>query len=106
MESCYHWQNDDLLLSVKVQPKASKDEIIGIQDGALKVRITAPPVDGKANRHLISYLSGVFKVAKSRIELIAGETGRNKRLRIRSPKLLPEQIRRSPPDKDSTDQNQ
>jgi len=92
--SFYRWQNDDLLLTVKVQPKASKDEIIGEQDGALKIRITAPPVDGKANKHLIAYLAGIFKVAKSQIELLAGSSGRNKRLLIHSPRQLPEQIRR------------
>lgn len=94
MTSFYRWQNDDLLLTVKVQPKASKDEIIGEQDGALKIRITAPPVDGKANKHLIAYLAGIFKVAKSQIELLAGSSGRNKRLLIHSPRQLPEQIRR------------
>jgi len=92
--SFYRWQNDDLLLTVKVQPKASKDEIIGEQDGALKIRITAPPVDGKANKHLIAYLAGIFNVAKSQIQLLAGSSGRNKRLLIHSPRQLPDQIRR------------
>lgn len=94
MDSFYRWQNEDLVLTVKVQPKASKDEISGIQDGALKIRITAPPVDGKANKHLIGYLAKLFKVPKSAIELLAGETGRNKRLLIHKPVILPEQIRR------------
>lgn len=94
MDSFYRWQDDDLLLTVKVQPKASRDEISGIQDGALKIRITAPPVDGKANKHLVAYLAKLFRVPKSAIELLAGETGRNKRLLIHRPAKLPEQIRR------------
>lgn len=79
---------------VKVQPKASKDELGDIiinetQADQIKIRITAPPVDGKANKHLIAYLSQLFKVAKSHITLLSGETGRNKKLQIHAPKLLP-----------------
>ena len=105
MGGFYHWQDDDLLLTVRVQPKASKDEISGEQDGALKIRITAPPVDGKANKHLIAYLASIFKVPKSKIELISGETGRNKRLLIHKPKIVPDMIRRQTPGTGSTNQN-
>jgi uncharacterized protein (TIGR00251 family) len=83
------WQGEDLILRVRVQPKASRDEICGLQGEALKVRITAPPVDGKANAHLIKYLSKQFGVAKSAITLLNGETGRDKRLRIHAPARLP-----------------
>lgn len=85
----YQWKDNDLLLSVRVQPKASRDEIIGPYEDVLKIRITAPPVDGKANSHLIQFLAKTFGVPKSRVEIISGETGRVKRLRIYAPTKLP-----------------
>lgn len=86
------WQNNDLLIRIKVQPKASKDEFCEIMGNHLKVRITAPPVDGKANRHLIKFLAKQFKTSKSQIELVSGETSREKRFRISSPRFIPDFI--------------
>ncbi len=96
--SFYQWQNHDLILFVKVQPKASKDELGEVinnetQADQIKIRITAPPVDGKANKHLIAYLGKLFKVSKSQIILLSGETGRNKKLLIQAPKQLPDMIK-------------
>ncbi len=92
----YKWEIDKLHLFIKVQPKASKDEFAEVFTDPLcdriKIRITAPPVDGKANKHLIKYLASVFKVAKGSIETKNGETGRNKHLIIHNPKKLPKQI--------------
>jgi len=82
--------NDDLILDVHIQPRASKDEVVGYHGGRLKIRISAPPVDGKANRHLIDFLAGLFMVAKRDIILLAGESGRDKRFKIVAPKHLPE----------------
>lgn len=97
----YRWQGDTLVLSVRVQPKASKNEIIGpCDDGqggqSLKIRITAPPVDGKANAHLIKFLAKSFGVAKSQVSVVAGETGRNKRISIDAPNRLPLDIPPAP----------
>lgn len=89
----FQWQGEDLVLVVRVQPRASRDEIVGPHGDSLKVRITAPPVDGKANAHLIKYLAKAFGVARSCVELIAGETGREKRLRIKSPGKVPDEAR-------------
>ena len=94
-ESFYQWQEQNLLLRVKVQPKASKDELAEIMGNSLKIRITAPPVDGKANKHLIAFLANIFKVSKSSVTLISGETGREKRLCVTSPKQLPDIIQRT-----------
>lgn len=88
----YRWEGDTLFLKVRVQPRASRDEFGEAQEDYLKVRITAPPVDGKANAHLIRYLAEVFRVAKSRITLLDGETAREKRLRIEAPRALPPAI--------------
>lgn len=82
MADWYVWQGSDLLLRVSVQPRARRDEICGIQGEALKVRITAPPVDGKANAHLIAYVATQCGVSKSAVSLISGESSRHKRLRI------------------------
>ncbi|MCK4585706.1 MAG: YggU family protein, partial [Gammaproteobacteria bacterium] len=83
-----------LLVSVRVQPGASHNEIVGIVSDALKIRITAPPVDGRANSHLIKYLAKTFGVAKSRVNLVSGDNNRNKRLRIHSQIDLPAGISR------------
>jgi uncharacterized protein (TIGR00251 family) len=85
----YRWQGDDLLLTLRIQPRASRDEIAGPYGDALKVRITAPPVDGKANAHLLRFLAELFGVSPSAVELISGETGRDKRVKITRPQHLP-----------------
>jgi hypothetical protein len=85
----YQWQDDDLVLNIRVQPRAAHDGFAELMGEQIKLRITAPPVDGKANRHVIGFLAKTFKVAKTDISIIAGETGRNKRVRIHRPRQLP-----------------
>lgn len=88
------WQGDDVLLRLRVQPRASRDEIVGAYgDEALKVRITAPPVGGKANAHLQKYLAKIFAVPRADVVLVSGETGRDKRFKIQSPAGIPEALR-------------
>lgn len=94
MSMFYQWQDDNLILNVRVQPRAASDAFAEYNDEYIKIRITAPPVDGKANEHLIAYLARAFKVAKSAIRLLSGKTGRNKRLLIQQPKMLPDVISR------------
>lgn len=86
------WDGDDLLLRVRVQPRASADEIVGVHDGLLKVRITAPPVEGQANSHLAALLARAFGVAKSRVHLESGASSREKRFRITKPAHIPAQL--------------
>jgi len=78
-----------LVLDIHVQPRADRDEIVGLHGDRLKIRIKAPPVDGKANRHLIEFLAEAFGVAKRDVVLLAGETGRDKRFKICSPRCWP-----------------
>ena len=85
----YQWQQNDLLLSCHLQPKAAKDEIVGLHGDSVKIRITAPPIDGRANVHLIKFLAKQFGVAKRDISIISGELGRQKRIRIEQPAKLP-----------------
>jgi len=81
-----------VVLSVKVQPKAAADAIVGEYGGALKVAVTAPPEKGKANAAVIALLSKELGVRKSQIEIVAGRTTRLKTLRIRG--LTKEALRR------------
>lgn len=73
---------NDLILSVYVQPRASKNQICGILGEELKIRLTSPPVDGAANKMCREFVADFFDVAKSSVDIISGETSRHKRLRI------------------------
>ena len=65
--------------AIRVVPKSSKTEIAGIMDdGALKIRLTAPAVDGKANQALIEFLADLFDVKRDQIEIVVGLTSREK----------------------------
>lgn len=86
----YKWQGKDLILNIRVQPRAANDAFAEVLDDRIKVRITAPPIDGKANKHLIGFLAKTFKTAKSNISITTGETGRNKQLQIKDPRYLPD----------------
>jgi uncharacterized protein (TIGR00251 family) len=77
------------VFNVHVQPRASRDEITGIHGDRIKIRITAPPVDGKANEHLMRFLAIEFKVSKRQVILVSGETGRDKRFKIEAPMVIP-----------------
>ena len=92
----YSFDNDDLILNLRIQPKASSNDLAEVMEDERKLRITAPPVDGKANKHIIALLSKMCKVAKGDVKIISGELGRHKRIRIRSPRQLPEGV--VPPD--------
>jgi uncharacterized protein (TIGR00251 family) len=87
--SWYRWDGEDLLLTVQVQPRAPRDELVGPQGDVLRVRITAPPVDGRANAHLLRFLAGSFGVGRDAVRLVAGQTARRKALRISAPVRLP-----------------
>ena len=66
-------------LTIRVTPRARKTEFSGIlDDGTVRIRISAPPVEGKANKALIKFLSKVLKVRKNQIEIVAGEKGLDK----------------------------
>lgn len=71
-----------VILSVFIQPKASKNEIVGLFNSELKIKVQSPPVDGKANETLVEYLSEVLRIAKSKIQIIKGETNRHKKVLI------------------------
>lgn len=88
MANWYHWREQSLLLHIQLQPRASKDEIIGPHGEYLKIRITAPPLENRANKHLIKFLAEIFKVPKKNISIEKGEQSRIKLVRIESPKNI------------------
>jgi len=92
MPDFFQWQDGDLILNIKVQPRASKDGFAEIIGNAIKLRITAAPVDGKANQHLITLLAKIFKVTRDQVEILNGKSGRDKRIKVIQPKQLPEYI--------------
>ena len=89
MTQHFEWRNDTLRLKCKLQPNASANKFAGIVNQELKILITSPPVDGKANAHLLKFISKAFGVAKSAVSITAGELSQHKTLEIRAPKVLP-----------------
>ncbi len=75
-------KEEGLIVSLRISPNASKNEIIKTDDG-VKIKITAPPVDGKANKCLVEFLSKLFKIPKSSIEILRGETSKEKTLLLK-----------------------
>jgi uncharacterized protein (TIGR00251 family) len=69
-------------LRLHIQPGAKRTEVVGLHGEALKIRLAAPPVDGKANACLIGFLADQLGIAKSSVSLVSGESSRAKRVRI------------------------
>ncbi|XPE62905.1 DUF167 family protein YggU [Shigella flexneri] len=83
--------NDDgLVLRLYIQPKASRDFIVGLHGDEVKVAITAPPVDGQANSHLVKFLGKQFWVAKSQVVIERANLGRHKQIKIITQQIPPE----------------
>ena len=80
-----------VVFSVRVQPRASRNAMEGEWQGALKVRLTAPPVDDKANAALCAFLAEQLNIPRSAVRILAGERSRTKRVEVRGVKV--EQIR-------------
>ena len=80
--SCLRADKSGLVLSVRVSPRSSRNEIVGEIDDTLRIRLQAPPVDGKANKALLRFLADMLDVASSRLSLLSGETARSKRVLI------------------------
>jgi uncharacterized protein (TIGR00251 family) len=103
----YEWRGADLLLYCQLQPQASRDAFVGALAGdtssvnrpdmRLKIRIAAPPVEGKANAHLIAFLAAEFGVAKRAVSIVSGALGRQKTVLIERPKQLPSALSIAPP---------
>lgn len=84
--------NATVTFMVKMVPRASKNEIAGVEGDTVKVRLNAPPVDGKANAALVKFLAEKLGVSRAQIEIVSGETGRRKLVRVRG--ITAEQMKR------------
>ena len=71
-----------LKVRIHVQPRAKRNEIAGVYNGALKIRITASPVDGAANRAVVEYLAGRLGISKSKLAILSGARSRDKNLHV------------------------
>lgn len=70
--------NGCIRITCRVQPRSSRSKIMGLFDGALKVALTAPPVDGKANAALCEFFASLFRCPKSSVSVVSGMTAKNK----------------------------
>ncbi len=89
MAGWYRWDGRDLLLDLKLQPRASRDAFAEPREDRLRVSITAPPVDGRANAHLTAWPAAQFGVKPSSVSIEKGQTSALKRIRVSDPKRLP-----------------
>lgn len=85
-----------VLLSVKVQPRASRNEICAPAGNELKIRITAPPVDSAANEALVDFLAEILNCPRSAVQIVRGQTSRHKQLAIRGlqPEVIAQRLKR------------
>ena len=90
MTAYVRWDADDLILFCHLQPGAKRSEFVGMHGDRIKIRLNAPPVDGKANSQLVGFLSKAFGVHKRAVNIESGELSRQKRVRITEPKKIPD----------------
>lgn len=69
-------------VTVRVQPRASRDGVVGFSEGVLRVRLTAPPLENRANEALVRFLAGALGVPRAWVDIVAGGRGRNKIVRV------------------------
>lgn len=75
---------EGVIFKAVIQPRASRNEIVGLKGDALKIRLTAPPVEGAANKMCIELLAKTFKVRKSDVEIVRGKSSKSKQILVRS----------------------
>ena len=85
----------DLLLDVRVQPRASRTEFAGLMGERLRIRLNAPPVDGRANAALVEFVAAECGLARARVTLERGQAGRDKRLRLHGVAAVPDALQRA-----------
>lgn len=88
----YEYKNNVIKLNLYIQPGAKSTEILGLHDGALKIRLNAPPIEGRANEMLIKYLATCFEVPSKQIKLVRGEKSRKKIFEITGSSVDPSQL--------------
>lgn len=86
------WQDTTLLLTVNLQPRASKNEFVNTKNAPIKIRLTSSPVDNEANNHLIKFVAKEFGVTLTEVTIAKGLRNRKKLLCIKNPNKIPKQI--------------
>jgi uncharacterized protein len=88
----YRWDDDNLELCVRAQTRSRTEGVLDVAGDAIRVKVNAPPVEGKANQRLIAILAEAFGVSKSRVRLLHGARSRRKWIRIEHPERFPESL--------------
>lgn len=96
-DTWYRWQGRDLVVQLQVLPRSSRDGFGDTHDNRLKVKLTAAPVDGKANLVLVAFLSKAFGLPKTRVHIDKGANSRQKTVRLEQPTRLPDGLGIAPP---------
>lgn len=89
LPSWYQWRDKTLRLEIQIAPRSGKESVEGLHGGRLRVRITAPPVEGKANQALLTLLAGDFGVTQKDVRIVAGLKSRRKTVEIDAPGRIP-----------------
>jgi len=97
MVAAARWEGEDLILRVQVQPRARHEGFAGRHGETWRLRLAAPPIEGRANTALVDFLAEAFGVPKSRVTLIQGAGHRSKVVRISAPTCLPTDLDIPPP---------
>lgn len=92
MADWYHSSGDCITLILHVQPGAKKTVVAGLHGDALKIRLAAPPVEGRANEALLRFIAELFKVPLRDVELKQGEQSRHKRVEVRGSQVRPDSL--------------
>lgn len=90
LKQCLGSSTEGTLIRIHVQPRASKNELTGIHEKCLKLRLTAPPVEGEANKECIKFIAKLLKVPKSAVQIVQGEKSRRKTLLVKN--LSPQKV--------------
>jgi len=85
----FTWEGENLVLRLQIQPRSSKDGFGEIYNNRLKLHLTAPPVDGKANQRLLAYLAKQFGIPKASVRIVSGDSSRLKTVELRCPGKFP-----------------
>ena len=88
----YHHENQMITLKVIVQPGSKKNEVLGLHDEALKIKLTTPAIEGRANAALLKFIAQLFDVPKTYVTLKRGDKSRHKTIQIKNSRVRPEDI--------------
>ena len=92
MADWYHSDGEDITLNLHVQPGAKRSEIAGLHGDALKIRLAAPPMEGRANEALLKFIAKLFDVPLRQVELKRGEKSRDKIILVQHSRVKPDSI--------------